>query len=242
MGRARARGQSDVAALLLQVRCRYSSPSTSNNSLHMQTQMQTQARRKERRWVPDCVDNRVFHTHQQSGKEIERVRESERVPPLLCMPLLQVDSLLSARHSVPMANCSPASRAGAFAHDSTTRPKRANHANQHLSRLRAACNPTPRVVRIVRSSRHWAWQGFALKKQHMWKKCGAGLIILYRCMWLLREPIHGWKGRARTTGRIPTTWNASGIGNVVEPKVFAPSEAEGSRPKNPPISSASFTP
>ena len=28
------------------------------------------------------------------------------------MPLLQVDSLLSARHSVPMANCSPASRAG----------------------------------------------------------------------------------------------------------------------------------
>jgi hypothetical protein len=226
MGRARARGQSDVAALLLQVRCRYSSPSTSNNLLHMQTQtqMQTQARRKERRWVPDCVDSRVFHTHQQSGKEIERVRESERVPPLLCMPLLQVDSLLSA-------------------HDSTTRrPKRANHANQHLSRLRAACNPTPRVVRIVRSSRHWAWQGFALKKQHMWKKCGAGLIILYRCMWLLREPIHGWKGRARTTGRIPTTWNASGIGNVVEPKVFAPSEAEGSRPKNPPISSASFTP
>jgi hypothetical protein len=70
--------------------------------------------------VPDCVDSRVFHTHQQSGKEIERVRESERVPPLLCMPLLQVDSLLSARHSVPMANCSPASRAGAFAHDSTT--------------------------------------------------------------------------------------------------------------------------
>jgi hypothetical protein len=80
--------------------------------------------------MPACMDNRVFHTHQQSGKEIERVRECERVPPLLCMPLLQVDSLLSARHSVPMANCSPASRAGAFAHDSTTRPKRANHANQ----------------------------------------------------------------------------------------------------------------